>query len=405
LCGPKLRIGKIDPEGQALKPGDKVVICPDCPVGTANRFGTNYPGFVQDVHPGQRVMINDGAIVLTADDKTATELHCTVVVGGAILSNKGVNLPDSKLSIPAITEKDWRWVDWAIANKLDYLALSFVQEATEIHDLKEYLSARDSRIRVVAKIEKPQAVNNLEAIIEATDAALVARGDLGVEMDIADVPLVQKQITSLCRKMGKPVIVATQVMQSMIENPIPTRAEASDVANAVMDFADAIMLSGETAVGRYPLEAVRAVAHICRHIETWQDKQHPDRPLIETEPGLGELAAVARAAAQMLDHVKAKLTVVWTQDGHIARLLSKARMDVPMVAVCPDILTARQMSLHYGVVSVRRDRLSNFEEFVATASKMTIDNQWAAKGDRVLFILPQDILNVQTPLAMVLRIL
>jgi len=405
LCGPKLRIGKVDPEGQKLKPGDKVVISSECSIGSAVRFGTNYPGFVQDVHPGQRVMINDGAIVLTAEDKTATELHCTVVVGGVILSNKGINLPDSKLSIPAITEKDWRWVDWAIANKLDYLALSFVQEATEIYDLKKYLSARDSWIRIAAKIEKPKAVDNLESIIEAADAALVARGDLGVEMDIADVPLVQKRITALCRKMGKPVIVATQVMQSMIENPTPTRAEASDVANAVMDFADAIMLSGETAVGQYPLEAVKAVSHICRHIESWQDKQCPDRPLIETEPGLGELAAIARATAQMLDHVEAKLAVVWTQAGHISRLLSKARMDVPIVTICPDVLTARQMSLHYGVVSVRRDRPQNFDDFVETASKIVTDNQWAAQGDRVLFILPQDILNVRTPLALVLRIL
>jgi len=224
-------------------------------------------------------------------------------------------------------------------------------------------------------------------------------------MDIADVPLVQQQITGLCRKMGKPVIVATQVMQSMIENPIPTRAEASDVANAVMDFTDAIMLSGETAVGRYPLEAVRAVSHICRHIETWQDKQTPERPLIETEPGLGELAAIARATAQMLDHVEAKLAVVWTQGGHISRLLSKARMDVPIVAVCPDVLTGRQMSLHYGVISVRRDRPENFNDFVAMASTMVMDNQWAAKDDRVLFLLPQDILNVRTPLAIVLRIL
>lgn len=405
LCGPKLRIGKIDPEGQIIKPGDKVVIASDCPVGTAARFGTNYPAFVQDVFPGQRVMINDGAIVLTADSKTDTELHCTVVVGGAVLSSKGINLPDSKLGIPAITEKDWKWVNWAMANKLDYLALSFVQEAGEIQELKEHLLAEGSGIRVVAKIEKPRAIDNLEAIIDAADAALVARGDLGVEMDIADVPLVQKQITGLCRKKGKPVIVATQVLQSMIENPIPTRAEANDVANAVMDFTDAIMLSGETAVGQYPLESVKAVAHICRHIEAWQDKQSPERPLIEAEPGLGEFAAVARAAAQMLDHVEAELAVVWTQAGHSARLLSKARMDVPMIAICPDQLTARQMSLHYGVVSVCRGRPQGLEDFSETVSEMISDNQWANKGDRVLFILPQDILNARTPLAMLLRIL
>jgi len=405
LCGPKLRIGKIQPEGQVLQPGEDVVICSDCPVGDLHRFGTNYPAFVQDVQPGQRVMIDAGQLVLTAMEKTATEVRCKVLVGGPVLSNKGINLPDSKLSIPAITEKDWRWVDWAIHNNLDYLALSFVQTAAEIHHLKEYLASRDSWIRVIAKIEKPQALENLESILEAADAAMVARGDLGVEMDIAQVPLAQKRITQMCRRLGKPVIVATQVVQSMIQNPSPTRAEASDVANAVMDFTDAIMLSGESAVGRYPVEAVKAVAHICRRIEAWQDQQEMERPMIETEPGLGELAAVARAVAQMLDHVKSKLAVVWTQAGHSVRLLSKARMDVPILTVCPDALIARQMSLHYGVVSICQARPRNFDDFIATTTGVIMKNGWANQGDRVLFVLPQDILNVQTPLALVLRTL
>jgi pyruvate kinase len=403
LCGPKLRIGTVAPEGQEIKPGDEVTITSDPQAGSCTRFGTNYPAFVQDVQVGHRVMIDDGQLVLQVISKTGSEVRCRVEIGGAVLSRKGINLPDSKLSIPAITEKDWQWAQWAIENNLDYLALSFVQTADEICRLKKFLTSKNSRIRVVVKIEKPQAVENLQSIIEASDAALVARGDLGVEMDIAQVPLVQKQITEMCRRVGKPVIVATQVMQSMIQNASPTRAEASDAANAVMEYTDAIMLSGETAVGKYPLRAVNAVAHICRTVEAWQDKQHLSRPMVETEPGLTELAATTRAIAQMLDHVQAAGVVVWTKDGQSARLLSKSRVDVPILAICPDPLISRQISLHYGVVSVCRPQPKDSNTFIEMVSKLILDNQWAKPIDRILFTLPQDILNPRTPLAIFLR--
>jgi pyruvate kinase len=403
LCGPKLRIGSIIPESQEIKSGDEVTITSDPKTGTCTRFGTNYPAFVQDVQVGQRVLIDDGLLVLKAIAKTGDEVRCRVEVGGPVSSHKGINLPDSQLSIPAITDKDWQWAAWAVENQLDYLALSFVQSADEIHRLKEYLASKQSRIRVVAKIEKPRAVENLQSIIEAVDAVLVARGDLGVEMDIAQVPLVQKQITEMCRRLGKPVIVATQVMQSMIQNASPTRAEASDVANAVMEYTDAIMLSGETAVGKYPLRAVEAVAHICRTVEAWQDKQDLPRPMVETEAGLTEMAAMTRAVAQMLDHVQVVGVVVWTADGQSARLMSKARVDVPILAICPETLISRQISLHYGVISVCRPQPKDTHAFIETTSKMIVDNRWAASNDRVLFVLPQDILNPRTPMAIFLR--
>jgi pyruvate kinase len=403
LCGPKLRIGTIAPEGQELKTGDEVIITSDPKAGTCCRFGTNYPAFVQDVQVGHRVLIDDGLLALKAVSKTSGEVRCRVDIGGSVSSHKGINLPDSQLSIPAITEKDWQWAQWAVENNLDYLALSFVQTADEICRLKEFLASKHSRIRVVVKIEKPRAVENLQSIIEASDAVLVARGDLGVEMDIAQVPLVQKQITEMCRRLGKPVIVATQVMQSMIQNASPTRAEVSDAANAVMEYTDAIMLSGETAVGKYPLRAVEAVAHICRTVEAWQDRQNLPRPMVETDPGLTELAAMTRAVAQMLDHVRATMVVVWTTGGQTVKLLSKARVDIPILAICPDMLVSRQVSLHYGVVSVCRPKPKDTQAFIEMASKLILANHWAKPDDRILFALSKEILDVHTPMAVFLR--
>jgi len=405
LCGPKLRIGTVSPEGQQIKAGDEVTITSDPAAGTCTRFGTNYPAFVQDVQVGHRVLIDDGLLLLIVTSKTASEVRCKVQIGGAVKSRKGINLPDSKLSIPAITDKDWQWAAWAVENHLDYLALSFVQTADEINRLKEFLASKNSKIRVVVKVEKPQAVDNLQSIIEAADAALVARGDLGVEMDIAQVPLVQKQITEMCRRLGKPVIVATQVMQSMIENASPTRAEASDVANAVMDYTDAIMLSGESAVGKYPLRSVEAVSHICRTVEAWQDQQNLPRPMVETEAGLTELAATTRAVAQMLDHVKAAMVVVWTTGGQTVKLLSKARVDVPILAICPDLLVSRQVSLHYGAVSICRPKAKDAYAFIDMALKLITENGWAKPSDRILFALGKEILNTNTPMAIFLRTL
>jgi pyruvate kinase len=403
LCGPKLRIGAIVPEGQEIRTGDEVTITSDPAAGTCTRFGTNYPAFVQDVQVGHRVLLDDGQLALKVVSKTSNEVRCRVEIGGLVNSRKGINLPDSKLSIPAITDKDWQWAGWAVENQLDYLALSFVQTADEINRLKEFLASKNSRIRVAVKVEKPQAVENLESIIQAADAALVARGDLGVEMDIAQVPLVQKQITEMCRRMGKPVIVATQVMQSMIENATPTRAEASDVANAVMDYTDAIMLSGETAVGKYPLRAVEAVSHICRTVEAWQDKQNLPRPMVETQVGLTELAATTRAVAQMLDHVQAAMVVVWTTGGQTVKLLSKARVDVPILAICPDLLVSRQVSLHYGAVSVCRPKPKDAYAFIDMALKLIAKNGWAKPSERILFALGKEVLEPDTPMAIFLR--
>jgi pyruvate kinase len=308
-----------------------------------DRFCTNTPQVISDVCVGQRLLINDGAIVLRVEDKQAGLLRCRVIVGGAISSHKGLNLPDTDLGLPAITDQDWEWIAWAIRQELDYLALSFVRTAEEIRSLKKYLEKQGSPIKVVAKIEKLQAIENLEPIIRETDAVMVARGDLGVEMDLSEVPLVQKNITRLCRTHGKPVIVATQVLQSMIDNSFPPRAEVSDIANAVMDFADAVMLSGESAVGKYPLEAVKTIHTVCGKTEAFLEKTPFIRPKMESLPTYQQIEAIARSIAQMLDEVTCELIVAATESGTTASLLSKARIHVPITGTLPHTIDRPQV--------------------------------------------------------------
>ncbi|MCD6392487.1 MAG: pyruvate kinase, partial [Planctomycetes bacterium] len=255
LCGPKIRTARIEPEGQTLNVNDEITITSDPNDSSPTRFGTNYDNLVQDVAVGHRMFIDDGQIALRIIAKDDDQITCRVLSPGPLYSRKGVNLPDSDISSPSITDRDWQCVNWAIEHKIEFLALSFVRTADEIRQLKDYIKKAGADIKVIAKIEKPQAVDHLESIIDASDIVLVARGDLGVEMDLAEVPLIQKRITHLCRRFGTPVIVATQMLQSMIDSPAPTRAEVSDVANAIMDFTDAVMLSGETAIGKHPIAA------------------------------------------------------------------------------------------------------------------------------------------------------
>lgn len=395
LCGPKIRIGEIE-SGTVLDDEQEVTISVGDEVGNAAHFTTTYADLMKDIETGQRILIDDGLIALGVLSKTTDAIRCKVLVGGKLSSHKGMNLPDTRLSTKAITEKDWQCVDWAIEHDLDYLALSFVQYADEIRMLKDYLVEKGSRIQVVPKIEKPLAVENIESIIHVSDAILIARGDLGVEMDLARVPLVQKKITALCRRLGKPVIVATQVLQSMIENASPTRAEASDVSNAVLDYADVLMLSGETAVGKYPIDAIKSLSHISRTTEAFLEELNETRPKIEAGSELAAKAAVARTVAHLLDEVKAKLVVAWIQTADIASLLSKARIDVPILAICPDTLIARQISLNYGVVSVYRQMPTSFQQWIEQVDQMVLENRWADKGDKLLLMPPLSILSKHT---------
>jgi pyruvate kinase len=402
LSGPKIRIGQIEP-GTVLTEGQSVTISVGDALGNAAGFTTSYADLVKDVQVGQRILLDDGQLVLGVTEKISSGIRCTVQVGGPLSSRKGMNLPDTHLSTPAITEKDWQCVEWAIAHELDYLALSFVQQAEEVRELKAYLHRKGSGIQVVPKIEKPKAVQHIESIIDASDAVMLARGDLGVEMDMARVPIVQKEITRLCRRLGKPIIIATQVLQSMIENPSPTRAEATDVSNAVLEFADAVMLSGETAVGKYPVEAVKSLAHICRTSEAYLDmKSHP-RPAIETSPEQVEMQAMARSVAQMLDEVKARCVVLWADNPPFIRFLSKARVDVPILSLSSDPQLARQLALYYGMVSMVHPKPASYEQWVREIEKIVLETRLAAAGDQVLMIPPLSVLSKNTCHSLILH--
>lgn len=405
LCGPKIRTGLIEPDGGIMEEGSRVILTAQEAPGTPQRFSVSYPNLIEDVRIGQRILLDDGSLVLQAEAKEPGCLVCRVLVGGPLHSRKGVNLPDTDLSIPAITPRDWQWVDWAVQQELDYLALSFVQQAEEVLRLKEVLREKGSPIKVVSKIEKPRAVENLQSIIQASDAVLVARGDLGVEMPAAEVPLIQKRITSLCRRFGKPVIVATQVLQSMIEHPSPTRAEVSDIANAVMDYTDAVMLSGETAVGKYPLLAVQMIRQVCGKTEQYVDAANLPRPPMETDPSLHDLSVIARSVAQMADEIDCALVVVGTKTGTTARLLSKARFDVPILSFCPDPRMNRQIGMHYGVISVLSPLMKDIREFAAYAEAAILEHGWAEEGRQILILPGRDLLPKRNSHAIILHTL
>jgi pyruvate kinase len=390
LCGPKIRTSRIEPQGQMLYAGDKVSIVTGNQIGTAHCFGTNYEHFNKEVEIGHRIFIDDGQITLKVIGRDGEELVCEVIVGGPLYSRKGINLPDTQIRIPSITEFDWECIDWAIERNLDFLALSFVRSADEMNQLKEYIRKASADIKIIAKIETPQALTHLEPIVNASDAVLVARGDLGVEVDLAELPLIQKRITKICRDYGKPVIVATQMLQSMIQSPTATRAEVSDVANAIMDYTDAVLLSGETAIGKYPVKAAQTIERIARVTEAYLDNQYTVvHPKSTTTRELALTAAMARSVGQLVEDIDAKLVAVWSQSGSSARFLSKARIDVPILALSSDERSCRQMCLHYGVIPCCQPIPEDVKQFTRLVDKLVLENNWAQAGGKIILVAGQ----------------
>ena len=403
LCGPKIRIGRIQPDGEMLKEGDEVIIIHSEEQGNVNRFGTNYESFAKDVEVGHRVFIDDGQIALRVIRKDEEQTVCEVLIGGPLHSRKGINLPDTNVSIPSITEHDWECVDWAIQHEVEFIALSFVRSSNEINQLKDYLKKAETAIKIVAKIETPQALTHLESIINASDAVLVARGDLGVEMDLAEVPVIQKRITQSCRRLGKPVIVATQMLQSMIENPVATRAEVSDVANAIMDLTDAVMLSGETSVGKYPIKAAQTIGRIARVTEEYLHQDEHARLTTTTKDELILTSAIARSIDQIVDDISAKFVAVWSQTGTTVRLLSKERLNVPVLALSSDQRTCNQMSLLYGVIPRCQPLPEDNNKFTQIVDSFIINRKWVQVGDKIVLLTGQPIGTAGTTNAVIVH--
>lgn len=407
LQGPKIRVGAVPSDGVALEAGLDVIIRAGLTEACVERgtvvLPTTYPEMIGEVVPGQRVLINDGAIRMLAveADVKRGELRCRVIVGGLVTSGKGINLPESDVKAPAITQRDWTCVEWAVENGLDFLALSFVREAREVNELKDRLAGMCSvrhdvdrtgwaaMIPVISKIEKPQAVSNLDEIVQASDAVMVARGDLGVEMDIARVPVVQHRILSACAQWGKPCIVATQMLETMTQNASPTRAEASDVANAIFDGADAVMLSGETAVGKHPILVVDTMRRIIESAEDQvisesRDAKPPSR-MIEKRY---RTAALAHGAWYLARDVGAAAIVCWSESGGSARYLSQTGFRIPIVAYSSNARSTRRMGLLRGVTAVesKPPPTGRLGDWATTVEKDLLSRGWVKPGDSVILL-------------------
>ena len=359
LQGPKIRIGALRVPSVELKQGSLFTITTDSVPGDGNSVSTDFPGLPGDVRSGELILLDDGKIRLRVTGVEGHNVHCEVVVGGILTSHKGINLPGVPVSTPSVTPKDLQDLAWGVANSVDYIALSFVRSADDLRRLRleiKKLTGDAGAIPVLAKIEKPQAVKNLDAIIAEADGIMIARGDLGVELPPEDVPVLQKRIARKCNAAGKPVIVATQMLESMIQSPVPTRAEASDVANAVVDGGDALMLSGETSVGRYPVEAVQMMERIILKVESEHTARTrlPDRAhgIVENRHD-----ALGRAACVLAEQMKASAIVTVTNSGQTARVLSRYRPECPVVAITDSERTLRQLSIVWGIRGMLVDNL------------------------------------------------
>lgn len=386
LCGPKIRLTEVEGGGFDLPTGSQVRFVRGEQACRPGFLSTSYARFVDEIDVGHRVFIDDGLVRLIVVEKSPDALLCNCTVGGRILSRKGVNLPTTQLSIPAFTEKDQRDLIWAIDNHFDYIALSFVRRPDDLDELRGMLEQRGSRIGVIVKIEKFEALEHMETLVDQADGVMVARGDLGVEMDVWQVPLIQKSITARCRDAGKPVIVATQMLQSMVSNPMPTRAEVNDVANAIIDGADAVMLSAETASGLFPAAAVDMMRRISLATEAYLADTPPrDVPNL----GAGETettAAIARGAVQTAAHLHARALAVWTATGMTARLVARHRLPIPIIALTNDEDVQRRLKLVYGVIPLRVDPISDPAKMAGVLNAELRRRELAAPDDLVVVV-------------------
>ncbi|HZG85344.1 pyruvate kinase [Paenibacillus sp.] len=382
IKGPEIRLGTLQAPSYELKAGDRLTLTTERIEGTAERVSVTYAELPQVIGPGGRILIDDGLLELTVDRVEGTEVVCTVENPALLKPRKGVNLPGVKTTLPGVTERDVAHIDFGIAEGIDMLAVSFVRKAEDIVTIRGLLEAKGaSHIQIISKIENEEGVDELDAIIEASDGIMVARGDLGVEIPTEDVPLLQRRMIERCGAAGKPVIVATQMLDSMQVHPRPTRAEVSDVANAVLQGADAVMLSGETAAGKYPLESVRMMAAIAEKTEATID--YGEKFLLRPHRSKGVTEVVSRAAVNASFELGAKAIVTPTVSGFTARMVSKYRPAAPIFAVTPNEGTLMALQLLWGVTPVRGASAETTDDMVASALENSGSFGWKS-GDVVV---------------------
>ncbi len=387
LQGPKIRLGRFENGGCVLSAGQEFTITTETVNGTCERASTGYAYFAREVKEGDRILLADGTVELRALASDGVAVRTQVVFGGPIGDHKGINLPGVQVSIPSLTEKDLGDLHFGLNAGVDLVALSFVRTAEDVIQLRDRLGKRP--VAIVAKIEKPEAWENIEAILDVSDGVMVARGDLGVETSLEKVPRIQKSIIRRARRKGRFVIIATQMLESMIERPIPTRAEVSDVANAIYDGADAVMLSAETSTGRYPVEAVRFMTRIAGEAEDSLSRKGYQDPPHSSSPTNAEI--LADAAYHAARDAKAAAIVVFTSTGSSARLVSRYRPPVSIFAITPHDTTARQLAVNYGVIPILAPDVSNTDEMLAQMDRVMIDRGYLQPNTLVVFLAGQPV--------------
>lgn len=390
LQGPKIRIGQIADEPLAIAPGDQVTLTLDETDGSdPTIIALPHPEFVRDIEPGMRLLLDDGNIEFIVRSANSRSLVCEVVIGGELTSRKGVSAPSAKLTLSAITDKDREDVEFALKKEADYLAMSFVRSEEDIRELKWLIRHLGGDVSIVSKIEKHEALQNIESIIAASDGVMVARGDLGVETPAEEVPYHQKRIIKLCNTASKPVITATQMLSSMVDVPRPTRAEASDVYNAIVDGTDAVMLSNETAIGKFPVTAVETMATIAVIAEQNMFDAREDKAIYTPKVSGGREIisdAISQATSQISEVLRCRAIVTSTLTGYTARRVAKERPRTPILCVTPSDITYRRMALVWGVLPMKIPQFNTIDEMIAIVVRTAYESNLIARGDNLVII-------------------
>ncbi|MDN4592943.1 pyruvate kinase [Polycladomyces subterraneus] len=381
--GPEIRTGELQGGEAELKAGDRLTLTTEPILGNAQRVSVSYEGLPADVKPGSTILIDDGLIRLDVEAVEGTEIHCRVANGGLLKNRKGVNLPGLKVNLPGITSKDADDIVFGIQKGVDFIAASFVRKPEDILEIRKILEEHDADIQIIAKIENSEGLEHLDEILEVADGLMVARGDLGVEIPAEEVPLVQKEMIRKCNNLGKPVITATQMLDSMQRNPRPTRAEASDVANAILDGTDAVMLSGETAAGKYPVEAVETMDRIALRTEKalrYRDLFRQRR--LEQEVSITD--SISQAVVHAAESLQSSAIITSTESGFTARMVSKYRPRAPIIAVTPNDRVMAKLSLVWGVYPVKGTKVTNTDEMLQVAIRSALASKYVRHGDLVV---------------------
>jgi len=385
LQGPKIRIGELEKESITLVNGNQIEITIDDLKGNEKLISTSYKQLANDAQIDDQILINDGLVKLKVIQKKQKSVICKIINGGILTPKKGMNLPGMKLSTPSITEKDFQNLEFILKHRVDYIALSFVRSAEDVNQLKTWLQERNSKIPIIAKIEKKEAIENLFEIVMAADGIMVARGDLGVELPPQEVPVLQKSIIRQCNALGKLVITATQMLESMVNSPVPTRAEATDVANAVWDGTDVVMLSAETSVGKYPIDAVKIMNDIVCNAE--QHSEDRVNTFYLSPDNLQEklFDSVGKAVVEISKQINAQAIVVFTFEGRTARIISKYKPDAKIIAISNSFNTMNNLCLRWGVTSVYREKIDKEHLAIDDAKELILKENLARKGDLIIF--------------------